>query len=76
MSFISPYNEDAGQFLKLKMNSPWLVSERPHLRLPETLSLSLGKTEQTWDPQAVARVPRVHGMYLCEGEKKNHKCML
>lgn len=60
---------------QLKMNSPWLASARPHRMLPGTLSLFLVKTEQISDLQAVERVPRVHGMYLCEGKKKNPEVM-
>lgn len=58
------------QTFQLKINSPWLASERHHQMLPGTLSLFLVKTEQISDLQAVERVPRVHGMYLCKGKKK------
>lgn len=65
------------QFCKLSGSSPWPVSERLRLRLPERLSLFLAKTERTWDLPAVARVPGAHGMCLCEEtKKKDHKGML
>lgn len=60
------------QTFQLKINSPWLASERHHRMLPGTLSLFLVKTEQISGLQAVEHVPRVHGMYLCKGKKKKN----
>lgn len=55
---------DINTTVKLKMNSPWLVSERLHLMLPEKPGLFLVKIEQTLDPQVVEHVPGVRDMCL------------